>query len=340
MKLPTLLLAALACAGLAACGEKDEPIAAPRVDRATLVLDYFPNADHAGIYAADFRAAGLDVDVQAPSDASAPLKLLSAGRADVAVTYHPELLLARAQGEDLVAVGALVQGPLNSIISLGRVRRPQDLRGKKVGVSGVPADEALLKAIAADAGIPYSSIEQVRVGFNLVPALLSKRVDAVLGAYWNIEATELERRGEHPTVLRLERIGVPRYDELVLVARRDTVAEHGPMLRKMLRALDQGHQRLRDDPAAGIQPLLRANPDLREPTVREQVEATLPVFFPEDRSKPWGWMDAESWQAFGQWMQDNDLLSSPIDGGDAQTTEFLPGEGAQPAEEAGPSGSS
>ena len=332
-RLAPLLLTLLALAA-AGCGAREETIAAPAPERVTLVLDYFPNADHAGIYAADFAEAGLDVDVQAPSDVSAPLKLLAQGRADVAVTYHPELLLARAKRQDLVAIGALVQRPLNSVISLdGEVADPADLRGKRVGVGGVPSDEALLRAVAAEGGIPYESIEQVAVGFNLTPALLSGRVDAVLGAYWNIEGAELERRGARPTILRLEEIGVPSYDELVLVATRETVRERGPLLRRFLRALAEGHADVRTDPAGQAVPLLRANPDLREEVVAQQVQDTVPVFFPDDRSKPWGYLDPEEWRTFAQWMVRNRLVEGTPDVAQSFTNEFLPGEGARPAED-------
>jgi putative hydroxymethylpyrimidine transport system substrate-binding protein len=329
LALPLVLVAVLA----AGCGEKEESVAAPAREAMTLLLDYFPNADHAGIYAADFGAAGLDVEVQAPSDVGAPLTLLQQGRADVAITYHPELLIARSKGQDVVAIGALVQKPLNAIISLGEVREPADLRGKRVGVGGVPSDEALLRAVTDEGGVPYESVRQTTVGFNLVPALLSKRVDAVLGAYWNIEGAELRRRGEDPTILRLEEIGVPSYDELVLVATRKTVQERGPLLRRFLRALAEGHADVRKDPAGQAQPLLRANPDLREEVVAEQVEDTVPVFFPDDDRRPWGYMDPTEWRTFAEWMANNELVERTPDVAQSFTNEFLPGEGARPAED-------
>jgi putative hydroxymethylpyrimidine transport system substrate-binding protein len=327
---PLVLLLALLAAG---CGEREESVAAPARESLTLLLDYFPNADHAGIYASDFGAAGLDVDVRAPGDVGAPLALLEQGRADVAITYHPELLIARSKGQDVVAIGALVQKPLNSIISLGEVREPSDLRGKRVGVGGVPSDEALLRAVAGEGGVPFESIRRTTVGFNLVPALLSERVDAVLGAYWNIEGAELRRRGEDPTVLRLEEIGVPSYDELVLVATRETVQKRGPVLRRLLRALAEGHEDVRRDPAGQAAPLLRANPDLREAVVAEQVEDTVPVFFPEDEQRPWGYMDPSEWRTFAEWMADNELVERTPDVAQSFTNEFLPGEGARPAED-------
>ena len=132
---------ALAALGLAACGERTEPTAAPGQQHVTLLLDWLPNADHAPIYAAQqigaFKRAGLDVQIQVPSDATSPLKLLAAGRVDLAITYEPELLISRDKGQQLVAVGALAQKPLSSIISLrGKVKDPRDLAGKSVGITG------------------------------------------------------------------------------------------------------------------------------------------------------------------------------------------------------------
>ena len=220
-RVPLLVLPAVLLAfGLAACGEKEETTAGGAVERVNLMLDYLPNADHAGIYAAieegEFKTAKLDVKPRTPPDPSAPLKLLAAGRADLAISYEPELLLARAKGADLVSIGALVQTPLTSLISLGSrpVRSPASLEGKKVGTSGIPYQDAYLRTILEQAGADPDRTRPVDVGFNLVPTLVSKRVDAVLGMFWNVEGVELERQDKKPVILRMEEIGVPTYNEL------------------------------------------------------------------------------------------------------------------------------
>jgi putative hydroxymethylpyrimidine transport system substrate-binding protein len=191
-RLTAVLLALAVAAAVAACGERKEPAAAPKRETVRLSLDWLPNADHAGLYAAQgtgaFRKAGLDVKIQTPPDPSAPLKLLAAGRVDLAVSYEPDLLLARDRGAKLVAVGALVQKPLTSVVSIGRraIVDPKQLAGKTVGTAGIPYQSAYLKAILARAGVNPSSVKEVNVGFNLVPAMLSGKVDATLGAYWNV----------------------------------------------------------------------------------------------------------------------------------------------------------
>ena len=336
--LPLLLLAfALA---LAACGEKEEPAAgdgaATEREPFTLILDYFPNADHAGIYAAqaagEFRRAGLDVKIVTPPDPAAPLKLLQAGKADLVISYTPELLLARDKGAELVSVGALVQKPLTSLMALesSGVKSVDDLVGKKVGTAGIPYQEAYLRSILETAEIKPESVDQIDVGFNLGPAMISKRVDATLGAFWNYEGTDLEQRGRKPVILRMEELGVPTYAELILVARRKSLdADQAARIRRFLQALARGHARLRDDPAAGVDALLKANNDLERKLQEAVVEKTLPVFFPEDDDQPWGYQDPEAWREYGAWMLNNDLLEADPRADSAVTNEFLPGQGLE-----------
>ncbi|MDQ3740893.1 MAG: ABC transporter substrate-binding protein [Actinomycetota bacterium] len=336
---PLALAAALAALVLAGCGEREDPEPGAReVERIDLVLDFFPNADHAGIYAAigngDFERAGLDVKPATPSDPAAPLRLLAAGRADLAISYEPEVLLARDRGLKVVAIGAIVQKPLTSVMSLGdrAIKDPAQLQGKKVGTAGIPYQSAYLKAILDEAGVDPADVEEVNVGFNLGPAMITKRVDATLGAFWNYEGVQLERDRRRPTILRVEELGVPTYNELVVVAREEDARERGPVLRRFMLALARGHEALRDDPRAGIDPLLRANRDLERGLQEASVRATLPVFFPEDDERSFGYMEEREWEAYGRWMADNGLLKQREDPRRALTNEFVPGEGPQAAE--------
>ena len=329
-----VVLAVLVVLGLAACGERKEPTAGGRpLEPVDLVLDFFPNADHAGLYDAigtgEFKAAGLDVRPRTPSDPSAPLKLVAAGRADLAISYEPELLLARAKGAKLVSIGALVQKPLTSIISIAPkpIREPAGLEGRKVGTAGIPYQDAYLTTIAKQAGIDAARIRSINLGFNLIPPLVSHKVAAVLGAYWNVEGVELARRHKHPRILRMEQVGVPTYNELVIVAREQDVRSRGPLLRRFMRALARGHQRLRADPATAVDELVKVNPDLDRALQAAQVKATLPVFFPDDKNRPFGYQDPAEWHAYAAWMSDNGLLSGPQTAQRAFTNEFLPGQG-------------
>jgi putative hydroxymethylpyrimidine transport system substrate-binding protein len=300
-------------------------------ERVNLLLDFFPNADHAGIYAASagghFRRQGLDVRIRTPSDPSVPLKLLAAGKTDLAVSYEPEVLRARDKGLPVVAVAALVRTPLTSIVSLPRagIRTPADLRGTKVGTAGIDYQSAYLQAVLARAGVPRSTVKEVGVGFDLVPALLTGKVDAVLGAYWNYEAVQLAQKGRHPQVIRIEQAGVPAYDELVIAAGERTVRDHPDRIRKFLAALAQGAQDLKAKPAAATDALLAANKDLDPKLQRAAVKVTLPYFLPA-AGHPYGYMDPGEWRSFTAFMHSNGLLklSSP-DG--AFTNALLPATG-------------
>ena len=325
-RLTAALTVLAAVLGLAACGEKQERTASSAgAQRVDLVLDYLPNPDHAGIYTAlhdgQFRESGLDVHPIVPPDPAAPLKLLAAGRADIAISYEPEVLLARERGLDVVAIGALVQQPLTSIMSVGKhaVRSPADLRGKKVGTAGIPYQSAYLQTISPSA-------KPLDVGFGLVPAMLSKRVDATLGAFWNIEGVQLQREHKHPSIIRVDKAGVPTYNELVLVARASEAHKQGAMLRSFMQALAQAHRAVRRDPNEGVDALLAADSKLKRGDTAAQVRATLPAFFPADSNKPFGYMNPRQWQAYGRWMQQHDLLKQPASPR-AMTNEFLPGEG-------------
>jgi putative hydroxymethylpyrimidine transport system substrate-binding protein len=330
----SLALALVAALALSACGDKED-VTTTRgaVQRVNLVLDYLPNADHAPIYAAQatgaFKAAGLDVHITTPADPAAPLKLLTAGKADLAISYEPELLLARDKGARLAAVGALVQKPLTSIISLdGKVKTPKDLKGAKVGTAGIPYQSAYLKTIAKEAGVDPSSIHEINVGFNLVPALLSKKVDATLGAFWNYEGVQLERQHKQPTIIRVEEAGVPTYQELVFVADTDHLQEKGvgDVMRRFMQAVSLGAKRVKADPNIGADALVKASPDLDRGLQLASIKATLPVFFPTNETFPWGYMNADEWKAYGQWMLDNDLVKT-LPTPTSLTNEFLPGRG-------------
>jgi putative hydroxymethylpyrimidine transport system substrate-binding protein len=330
--LPLIAVVSLLVAG---CGSKHETITSPSASAQslTVMLDWFPNADHVGLYQAlsegDFARAGLNVHVQVPSDPAAPLRLLAAGRVDVAISYEPELLLARNQNQPLVSVAALVQQPLTSIVSVGsqKIRSPRALKGKTVGDAGIPYQHAYLQTILAHAGVPAKSVKEINLGSNLVPAMLSNRVNATLGAYWNYEAIQLAQLGKKPNVIRMNQAGVPTYDELVLVVRESTLAKHPDQIRRFVQALGRGYESVRSNPPAGVASLLKASPGLDPKLQRASVQATLPSFFPSKPGLPWGWQDPAQWGRYGQWMLSNHLISNPAAVTDASTNEVLAGQG-------------
>jgi putative hydroxymethylpyrimidine transport system substrate-binding protein len=327
--------AILAALALTACGEKKDTLtpAAAQTQPLNLMLDWLPNADHVGIYAAladgGFGKAGLAVHVHAPTDPATPLQLLAAGKVDAAISYEPQLLLARDAGEPLVAIAAIVQRPLTSIVSLHskHITTPAQLRGKRIGDAGIPYQQAYLKTILAHANVPPQSVKDINVGANLVPAMVSGRVDATLGAYWNYEAIQLRQEGKRPDVIHVEDAGVPTYDELVVVVRENEIANQNGELRRFVQALGRGYAAVRSDPQAGVDALVRANPSLSTRLQLASVKATLPAFFPAAASLPWGWQDQKQWNAFGEWMLHQHLIKNAATIANASTNQLLAGQG-------------
>lgn len=318
---------------LAGCGEKKETeTAVTKRDDVTLVLDYFPNANHSAIYAAQgsgaFERAGLNVTIQPPADASTPLKTLEAGKADFVISYEPEILLARAEGAKIQGVQALVQKPLTSIMSLPKepVRKAEDFEGKTVGTAGLNYQAAYLDTILEEGGVSPTDVKRVDLGFNLVQPLVGGKVDATLGGFWNYEAIQLENEKKKPVVLRLEDLGVPNYNELVITATEETVRDRGPLVRRFVQAVGFGAKAVQDDPSAGIDPLMQASKGLDRKLQEESLAATLPVMFPEG-DHPFGWLDTLEWAAYARWMQENRLIDDAKVAARATTNEYLAGEG-------------
>ena len=330
-----LVLLAGSCALVAsACGTKQDVISAASTKPFTVMLDWFPNADHAALYSAiahgDFRAVGLDVRPVIPAETAEPLKLLAAGKVDMAISYEPELLLARDEGLKLVSIGALVQRPLTSIIALPEqhVSSVAQLAGKTVGTAGIPYQASELRTMLQSAGVSPSTVKEVDVGFNLVPAMLSGKVAATLGGYWNYEAIQLRLMHKHPIVIPVDQAGVPSYDELVLVVRDDEAHTDGQDLRAFLHALTLGEREVRANPAAAAALVVKANPSLDPNLQRESIRDTLSAAQPSDSSDPFGWQDPSAWAAFGDWMYSRGLLAHDPNGGlPPFTNEFLPGQG-------------
>lgn len=280
-----LLPLAFACALIAGCagsggGGSDRPV--------TLVLDFTPNAAHSGIYEAVAgrrdRAHRVRITIRQPTASTDSLKLLSAGRADLAVADIHDLGLARQRGEDLVGVGALVQRPLASVIAGPDITRPRQLEGKRVGVTGVASDDAVLRAVVQGDGGDPRRVRRITIGFSAVPSLLAHRVAAAT-AFWNVEGVTLRRSGLPTHEFRVDAFGAPRYPELVLVARRETLRRDPGLVRDTLAALADGTRSALADRAGAVRLVARAaqaDPGL----VRAELNAIAPALSPPIRLDP------------------------------------------------------
>jgi putative hydroxymethylpyrimidine transport system substrate-binding protein len=291
--LACLLLAALALMG---CGDGDDESSGRAPERAVLALDFSPNAVHAGVYQAveggHDRRHGVQLDVRVPTSSSDSLRLLATRRADLAILDIHDLGLARQRGSDLVGVGAIVQRPLSSVIARDSVSRPRELEGRRAGVTGLPSDDAVLRAVVEGDGGDFERVRRITIGFSAVPSLISGRVDAAT-AFWNAEGVTLRERDLDTREFRVDEFGAPRYPELVVVVRREVLERRRELVRGVIRALAEGTEDVLESPDRAIVRIARAS-RTDESLVRAQFEAVRGAFSPPltlDRATLAGWAD-------------------------------------------------
>lgn len=283
------------------------------MEKLTLMLDWYINPDHAPIMVAQqtgaFAAEGLEVSIIPPSDPALPPRLVAAKQADLAITYQPQLHFFADQGLPLMRVGTLINTPLNTLITLDRsMKSPGALKGKRIGYSVSGIEQATLATMLSHEGVKADQVRLINVNFQLTSALLTGKVDAVIGGYRNIEALEMKDQGKDPVVFNVEDYGVPAYDELIIVAHRDEA--HSEKIRKFLRALKKGNATLQAQPEASWQQFARAHPELNTPLNHQSWMATLPLFA-SDPAK----LDRARYQAYEQFLFDNQLIKrmTPVD---------------------------
>lgn len=304
-----LLAAALALAGVAGCGGSGAEPGAPK--GATLVLDFTPNAVHSGIYAAlaegFYERAGVDLKVQPPGESTDAPKLLGAGKVAFAILDIHDLGIAREKGIPLVGVAPIVQRPLAAVIARGDggVKSPRDLEGERVGVSGLPSDEAVVDSeVAADGGDP-AKVDEVTIGFTAVPSLAAGRVAAATG-FWNAEAVALERQGVPIRVFKVDDFGAPPYPELVLATSEGLPKSDPQLVDAVVSATRRGYAFAEAHPSHALGALLAANPELERADQAAQLKALLPVLHPRP-------FNPAVLQAWAQWDLQHHLLEKPLE---------------------------
>jgi putative hydroxymethylpyrimidine transport system substrate-binding protein len=283
----------------------------------TVALDWYPNANHAGLFLALERGyyaeEGLVPEFYTPSDPTTVLQTVGAGRDAFGISYQTDVLLARAAGVPVVSVMALVQQPLQGIMVLAdrAIARPGDLAGKTVGYPGIPSQEAFLSAMLASDGLTMADVELINIGFELIPALASGRVDASLGAFWTHEPIVAAQEGYETAVLKVDDWGVPPYYELVLAASETTVADQPDLVARFLRATRRGYEDAIADPAAALAALQAASPDLDVAVEEEGIALLVPAWTAGD--VPFGTQTAARWRDYAAWMAENGLIPADLD---------------------------
>jgi NitT/TauT family transport system substrate-binding protein/putative hydroxymethylpyrimidine transport system substrate-binding protein len=299
-----LLAAALLLAGVAGCGGSGAEPGAPK--GATLVLDFTPNAVHTGIYAAQaegfYEDAGIDLQIQVPGESTDAPKLLAAGRTDFAILDITDLAIADEKGLELVGVMPIVQAPLAAVLARrdGPVKRPRDMDGHQVGVTGLPSDTAVVRSeVAGDGGDP-EGVDEVTIGFNAVASLAAGKVDAATG-FWNAEAVEAGRKGIPLRVFKVDEYGAPHYPELILTTTRKEVESEPEFVVSMIEATREGYEFTEERPQKALGDLLAANKSLEA----ADQEAQLKVLLPELEPKPFDNQVLNEWSI---WATSHGLL--------------------------------
>jgi putative hydroxymethylpyrimidine transport system substrate-binding protein len=300
------LIAALAlcCAALPAAAQ----------DKVRLLLDWFVNPDHAALVIAKerglFTKHGLDVELIAPADPNAPPKLVAAGQAEYAVSYQPTLQMLVAEGLPLVRVGVLVAQPLNSLVALesSPVKTIADFKGKKIGFSVSGFEEAVLGAMLESAGLTLKDVTLININFALTTALMSKQVDGVIGAFRNFELNDLELNKAKGRMWLVEQHGVPAYDELILVTKRETVDV--ARTKKLLAAIAEATTWLKANPAEAWAIFSKSGKDLGNDLNRLAWKDTLPLLAADPAA-----LDRARYETFAAFLVKRGLIKQapPLD---------------------------
>ena len=270
-----LLVALLALSGCGTTGGERPN------ETATLLLDFTPNAVHAGIYVASSRgfdeAEGVKLQIRKPSASTDALKLLQGGRADLAILDIHDLGIAREKGRDLVSVMALVQRPLAAVLAQPSIRTPKDLEGKRAGVTGLPSDSAVLRSVVRGAGGDPDRVRETTIGFEAVKALLARRV-AGATAFWNVEGVALKEKRPAMREFRVDDFGAPSYPELVLTVTRETLEDHPSLVKAAIRALQRGYGEAQTDPESAVATMVAEEPELDADALAAEFDAVAPAF--------------------------------------------------------------
>ena len=306
---PILLIALLALSGCGGTSGSDRPN-----QEATLLLDFAPNGVHAGIYLATARgyddAEGVQLEVRAPSASTDALRLLQGGRADMAILDIHDLGLARQEGADLVGVMAVVQRPLAAVLAQPEIKRPRDLEARRVGVSGLPSDVAVLRSVVAGDGGDPERVRTTTIGFEAVRALLGGGV-AGATAFWNVEGVALREQRPGMSEFRVDDYGAPAYPELVLCVTRRALDERRPVIEATIRALQRGYVQAQNDPESAVSALVDAEAGLDREAAQAQLDAVAPAFTAGARG--YGELQEDVLRAWADWDVEFGILDERPD---------------------------
>ncbi len=330
--LSVLALVAGACSNNSSSSSAAASGGAPAAASLSVELDWVPNPDHVGLYYAQdkgyFTDSNLTVDFRTPSNTADPIKLVALNKVDLAITYEPEMFYGQESELPAIAVATVVPVPLNSLIMNPSepITDLSELAGKSVGVTGIPSDDAFYQTMLKTAGLTESDVTKVNVGFNLVPSVLSGKVDGIIGGYQNVEAIQIEQEsGTKPSVFPADKLGVPSYAELVVAANADRLqsdAAYADSVKRFVAAMIKGTDGAIADPS-GATAIMKADTDYKPTFLDASVPYTLKLITPASGKKT-GCIDVANWQSYGDWMQTNQLITSTPDASALATNDYMP----------------
>tara|TARA_B100000579_G_scaffold71292_2_gene54382 strand:+ start:38300 stop:39262 length:963 start_codon:yes stop_codon:yes gene_type:complete len=301
---------------------------AEKQDKVSLALDWYPNSNHSGIYSAIdqgfFESEGIDLEVYTPSDPTAIISSVASGRDDFGLSYHPDILQAQSADLEIVSVLSISQHPLNSIMTLteSNIKSPKDLDGKVIGYPGIPSNKAMLETVLSNQGVKVNDVETVDVGFELVKALISGSVDAIIGAYWTHESIVMELQGYDVDIMKLEEWGVPDYYELILITNQDYLNNNSKQVEKVVDSFKKGYEYAINNPEKSIDSLIKiAGEEIVEEDVeRKGIQLLIPVW--ESKGNPFGYQEKSKWVETYNWMYQNNFLEKELEINNLFITEF------------------
>ncbi|WP_239615728.1 ABC transporter substrate-binding protein [Cohnella mopanensis] len=309
-----LILAWVGVTGCASNKQKE-----PGLTELTVLMDWYPNAVHTFLYAAEeqgyFKEAGLKVKLQTPADTNDALKLVATGKADLALSYQMQVAVSRSEDIPIVSVAAIVRHPLNQLFALesAGIRSPKDLVGKKIGYPSVPLDESMVNTMVKSDGGDPSKLNYIDVGWDLIPAMTTKKVDAIIGGYVNHEKLLLEKEGEKLITFDPSNYGVPDYYELVLTASEEGLKNNREAFKKFMAAAAKGQEYTVSHPEQSLQLLLDKQSE-EFPLDADIEKMSLDILLPlmDAGSEPFGSQSVQSWNSVIEWLAEHGQLTKEV----------------------------
>jgi putative hydroxymethylpyrimidine transport system substrate-binding protein len=280
------------------------------------MLDWYPNAVHSFLYVAEekgyFKEEGIELDIKFPASPTDPINLAAAGKVTMGITYQPDVILAKSEQDiGIKSVGVLVRSPLNHLVFLKEsgIKSPKDLEGKTLGYSGNPLNETFIKTMMAADGADFNKVTMADVGFELNSSLISKKAEAVIGAYINHEVPLLEHEGFPTGYINPTDYGVPSFYELIVVTSDESWKKDQKNIEAFWRAAGRAFEDMEKDPEEALSILLKHQDEANFPLIEEVERESLSILLPKMKAPgTFGKQDEETWKVTADWMKENGLI--------------------------------